>query len=108
MLFFIFMFRQQRDPRNRSVEYFLERIVDFNSLYYKFERDENYERLERFQTFLDIYGTEDNETYYDILKVVKMVNILKDFLSLNKNENNFHLHLHSLLRNVKIGLQNVI
>ncbi|TMW52440.1 hypothetical protein DOY81_002455, partial [Sarcophaga bullata] len=63
---------QQKDPRNRSVEYFMERIADFNSLYYKFERVENYERLEIFQTFLDIYATEDNETYYDIIRVVKM------------------------------------
>ncbi|KAM7359471.1 sodium channel protein Nach-like [Cochliomyia hominivorax] len=59
------------DPRNRSSEFFIKYLEYFNSLYYKFLREDDFEKFERFQTYLDIYGTAENETYYDILKAVK-------------------------------------
>lgn len=63
------------------MDQFLEQIRYFNSLYFKFDRVENYTQFERFQNFLDIFGTEDNETFYDVLKIVKMVSRLKVFLA---------------------------
>lgn len=58
---------------DRSAEYFKKYVEYFNSLYYKFERVDDYENFERFQSFLDIYGTDENETYYHILRTVKKV-----------------------------------
>ncbi|XP_037807499.1 pickpocket protein 28-like [Lucilia sericata] len=63
----------RENPRNRSAQYFIKYVEHFNSLYYKFQRVDDYEEFERFQSFLDIYGTDENETYYDILRIVKLL-----------------------------------
>lgn len=68
-----YTFRSLKDPRNRSAQFFIKHVEYFNSLYYKFLRVDDFEQFQRFQAFLDIYGTGENETYYDILRAVKIV-----------------------------------
>ncbi|XP_013101179.2 pickpocket protein 28 [Stomoxys calcitrans] len=61
------------DPANRSVEYFEKSILHFMGLYFQYERSDDFDAYGEFQKFLDHYATDNNETFYNILGVMKML-----------------------------------
>ncbi|XP_061394788.1 pickpocket protein 28-like [Musca vetustissima] len=59
------------DPYNRSVDFFMKRIAYFNSFYFRHDKLESHLDYREFQKFLDHYGTDDNETFYNMLKIMQ-------------------------------------
>ncbi|XP_058984612.1 sodium channel protein Nach isoform X2 [Musca domestica] len=59
------------DPAKHSPDYYMERILYFNSFNYRHDRLEGHLDFREFQKFLDHYGTSDNETFYNMLKVME-------------------------------------
>ncbi|XP_073817261.1 pickpocket 22 [Musca autumnalis] len=59
------------DPANHSLDYYMKSISYFNSFYYKHDRVDEHTDFREFQKFLDHFGTADNETFYNVLKVMR-------------------------------------
>ncbi|XP_017479720.1 PREDICTED: LOW QUALITY PROTEIN: sodium channel protein Nach-like, partial [Rhagoletis zephyria] len=62
-----------KDPSQRSVDYFLERLKFFINLYQKNDQEVYGEVYSNFQAFLDVFDTYDNETFYNTRRVAEML-----------------------------------
>lgn len=72
----ILFLRSQLDPKNNTKEYFYSRIKYFRSFFYQYERHDDFVSFREFQQFLDHYATKDNETFYNVLRVMTKVSSL--------------------------------
>ncbi|BFF93018.1 sodium channel protein Nach [Drosophila madeirensis] len=64
---------QERSPISRPVEYYLERLMFLREFYVHGGAVVDTDDFGSFQTFLDVFGTWDNETFYDTRRVMKML-----------------------------------
>jgi len=62
------------------MEYFLERLAYFREFYTHVGATVDTEDFVTFQTFLDVFGTWNNETFFDTRRIMKMVGKLENIL----------------------------
>ncbi|XP_054729193.1 sodium channel protein Nach-like [Anastrepha obliqua] len=62
-----------KDPNGRTVDYFMEHLKFFISLYLKSDQDVDLDIYSNFQAFLDIYDTYENETFYNTRRIMQML-----------------------------------
>ncbi|XP_016932138.4 sodium channel protein Nach [Drosophila suzukii] len=60
-------------PVIRPMEYFLERLAYFREFYTHVGATVDTEDFVTFQTFLDVFGTWNNETFFDTRRIMKML-----------------------------------
>ncbi|XP_030573973.1 sodium channel protein Nach [Drosophila novamexicana] len=64
---------QRNDPSPRELKYYLDMLTYLRKLYIPGERDSDVDDYVNFQAFLDIFGTWNNETFFDTRRIMRMV-----------------------------------
>ncbi|XP_017141318.1 sodium channel protein Nach [Drosophila miranda] len=64
---------QAQSPISRPVEYYLERLLYLREFYVHVGVVVDTDDFGSFQTFLDVFGTWDNETFFDTRRIMKLL-----------------------------------
>ncbi|KAH8383589.1 hypothetical protein KR009_009458 [Drosophila setifemur] len=64
---------RQNSPVSRPVEYYLRRLAYFREFYINVGVVVDTDDFNSFQTFLDVFGTWNNETFFDTRRIMKML-----------------------------------
>ncbi|XP_026851125.1 sodium channel protein Nach [Drosophila persimilis] len=64
---------QAQSPISRPVEYYLERLLYLREFYVHVGFVVDTDDFGSFQTFLDVFGTWDNETFFDTRRIMKLL-----------------------------------
>ncbi|XP_062126004.1 sodium channel protein Nach [Drosophila sulfurigaster albostrigata] len=64
---------QSNDPAFRQVEYFAEQLKYLSKLYVIGEVNDDVEEYLNFQAFLDLFGTWNNETFFNTRRIMKLL-----------------------------------
>lgn len=64
---------QSNDPSPRELKYYLDKLTNLRQLYMLGDKETINDDYANFQAFLDIFGTWNNETFFNTRRIMHMV-----------------------------------